>query len=143
MEEPDRLPKTFEIAEAQALLSKVVPLVEQLQGLQRSIIETSDCLERAAGRLSSGNGHPIRSIKEEMEKLATHQLQLIEAFQSAFKQLEGLGCLLKDLKAGLVDFYAARNEELVFLCWKLGEDSIQYWHTLESGFSGRRPLSEW
>jgi hypothetical protein len=47
---------------------------------------------------------------------------------------------VKDIDEGLVDFPALQNGETVLLCWKLGEDEIRYWHTLEGGFAGRRPL---
>ena len=58
------------------------------------------------------------------------------------QQLEDLGCLLKDLTTGLVDFYGTRRGELVFLCWKLGEDRIRFWHGLDEGYTGRQPLEE-
>jgi hypothetical protein len=48
---------------------------------------------------------------------------------------------VKDLTVGLVDFVALRDGREVYLCWKYGEDSIQYWHEIEAGFAGRRPIS--
>lgn len=141
MEQPPGRPeKIFIVSEADALLPKVIPLIEQLQGIQRSIMQTNEQLTEVTAKLSQGNGYPIRSLKEQVEKITKHQLQLIDAFQSALDQLEDLGCLLKDLHTGLVDFYALHNGELSFLCWKLGEDRIRFWHTLESGAAGRQPL---
>jgi hypothetical protein len=52
----------------------------------------------------------------------------------------GLGCLVKDLDTGLVDFLALREGEPVFLCWQLGEPRITHWHTVEGGFAGRQPI---
>jgi hypothetical protein len=72
--------------------------------------------------------------------LTRHQLQLLEAFESALKQLEDLGVVLKDLTTGLVDFHSLRGEELILLCWKLGEPRVQFWHTLDAGYAGRQPL---
>ena len=118
----------------------MAPLVSQLQSLMRSITETAHQLDEATGKLAHGNGYPLQEIRQEIERLTKHQLDLVEAFQSAFKQLEGLGCVLKDLSQGLVDFYTMRQAELVFLCWRLGEERIQFWHDLESGFTGRQPL---
>ncbi len=137
---PSQPPKTFTIEEAQALLPSVAPLIRQLQGLQRSIIQTNKELDEAVGKVSAGNGYPIQSVRTKLKELTKHQLQLIEAFQSALKQLEDLGCVLKDLNAGLVDFYSVRNGELVYLCWKLGEERIAFWHSLDAGFAGRQPL---
>jgi len=139
-EAADPSPKIFTVAEANALLPKIKPLIEQLQGLQRSIVETNTRLDDAVRKVSAGNGYPIASLKEQIKDMTKHQLQLIEAFQSALKQLEGVGCLLKDLNSGLIDFYSVRDNQPVFLCWKLGEDRIRFWHTLEDGYPGRQPL---
>ena len=133
-------PRTFTVSEANALLPQIIPLIEQLQGIQRSIAKTNQQLDEAIEKLSQGNGYPLKSLKEQIKELTTHQLQLVEAFQSALDQAEELGCLVKDLQLGLVDFYGMRNGELIFLCWKLGEDQIRYWHTLEAGYAGRQPL---
>jgi hypothetical protein len=134
------LPRTFTVEEANALLPQIKPLIEQLQGLQRSIVKTNQQLDEATAKLSQGNGYPVRSIKDKISELTKHQLQLIDAFQSALDQLEELGCLLKDLNIGLIDFYGLRGGELIFLCWKIGEDRIRYWHTLDSGYAGRQHL---
>ena len=139
-EAADPSPKTFTVAEANALLPSVKPLIEQLQGLQRSIVETNTRLDDAVTKVSAGNGYPIASLKEQITEMTTHQLQLIEAFQSALKQLESIGCLLKDLNSGLLDFYSVREGQPIFLCWKLGEEHIRFWHTLEDGYPGRQPL---
>ena len=136
----DRPQKIVTLSEAEALLPKVKPLIEQLQGLQRSIIQTNKQLDELVGKLSAGNGYPIQSLKTEIQHVTEHQLRLIEAFQSALQQLEDLGAMLKHVNAGLIDFYSTREGELIFLCWKLGEERIQFWHTLEDGFAGRRPL---
>ena len=139
-EAPDQPPKTFTPAEANALLPRVTPLIEQLQGLQRSIVQTNRQIDEVVVKVSGGNGFPIQSLKEQLKDLTKHQLQLIEAFQSTLQQLESLGCMLKDLSIGLVDFYGTRDGEPVLLCWKLGEDRVRFWHTLESGYAGRQPL---
>ena len=136
----DSSPKVFSVEEANQLLGQVAPLLQQLQGLQQSIARTNQELDEAVGKLSQGNGYPVKEIQQRVSELTQHQLNLIEAFQSALQQLENLGCLLKDLNTGLVDFYSMRSGELVFLCWKVGEEMIQFWHGLEDGFSGRQPL---
>lgn len=55
-------------------------------------------------------------------------------------ELEDIGCNFKGFEEGLVDFYALREDRLVFLCWKLGEDHITHWHEVDAGFAGRRPI---
>jgi hypothetical protein len=55
-------------------------------------------------------------------------------------ELESIGCLFKGFEEGLVDFYALKDDRLVVLCWKLGEDRIGHWHEVDAGFAGRRPI---
>lgn len=137
---PEPTPKTVTVAEAQALLPQVTPLIIQLQGIHRSLTETTDQITEITKKVSGGNGFSLQTVREQLKELSIHQLQLVEAFQSALEQLEEFGCMLKDLSIGLTDFHSIRDGEIILLCWKLGEPRIQYWHTLESGFAGRQPL---
>ena len=133
-------PKTVTLSEANALLLQVRPLLQQLQGLQRSIIQTNQRLDELVTKLATGNGYPIHAIKQQVQELTKHQLQLIEAFQSVLQQLEVVGCVLKDVEMGLVDFYSLRDGQLIFLCWKLDEDHIRFWHALDEGYAERQRL---
>jgi hypothetical protein len=56
------------------------------------------------------------------------------------QELEAVGCVFKGFDAGLVDFYSVREDRVVFLCWRLGEDRVTYWHDLDAGFAGRQPI---
>ena len=58
----------------------------------------------------------------------------------AAERLERLGVLVKDLDRGLVDFPALRDGEEVLLCWQVGEDEVAFWHGVDEGFAGRKPL---
>ena len=60
--------------------------------------------------------------------------------ESLIKAIVNLGVALKDIEQGLVDFPAERDGRIVFLCWKQGEDEIRFWHELDTGFAGRKPL---
>ena len=135
--QPDKI---FTPGEIDKLLPQVVPLVEQIQGLQRSILQTNEKMDQVISKLSAGNGYPIQSLKQQLEELTKHQLQLMEAFQSALEQLQTLGGTLKDVGKGLVDFYGLREGQLIWLCWHLGEKSVRFWHPLDEGFTGRKPL---
>jgi len=63
-----------------------------------------------------------------------------EALAEAVAQIESLGCFLKDVDQGLVDFPFDNGDEVAFLCWQYGEPHLIAWHSIESGFSGRQPL---
>ena len=132
--------KLFTVDEANRALADVIPLVQQLQGLQDSIVKTNQQLDEATKKVSQGNGYPIKELRKQIEELTKHQLHLLAAFQSALQQLESIGCVIKDLQEGLIDFYTMRNEEMVFLCWRQGEKAITFWHRVEDGFPGRQPI---
>lgn len=68
---------------------------------------------------------------------------LRQSFEALTSELTELGVELKDPLTGLIDFRAQRGEQEVYLCWRLGEDAVDHWHGLETGFAGRRPLSEY
>ena len=62
--------------------------------------------------------------------------------QEAINRILETGCVVKDLDEGLVDFPTLREGKEVYLCWKLGEERIGYWHGIEEGFAGRKPLDD-
>ena len=67
-------------------------------------------------------------------------LSLLSSLQSLVEDICYRGCHLKDLDSGLVDFPTIWEGREVYLCWKLGEPSVSYWHELEAGFAGRQSL---
>jgi hypothetical protein len=58
------------------------------------------------------------------------------------EHIEDSGCLVKDLDIGLIDFPAMLGQQQVFLCWKLGEPRIEFWHGVHEGFAGRKPIED-
>lgn len=67
---------------------------------------------------------------------------LMEALRDELKDIEALGVLIRSIEKGIVDFYSQKGGKAFFLCWSYGEPEILYWHDLEAGFQGRRPLQE-
>jgi hypothetical protein len=127
----------FTPEEANAALEQVRPLVEQLvAGRQEHAlaIERQEELERKIR--GNGGGIPpaeLASATAEVDALARRLSRLVDEIGSH-------GAQVKDLDSGLVDFPALRRGETVLLCWQLGEDEIAWWHGVEDGFGGRRPL---
>ena len=74
------------------------------------------------------------SLKRKVQSLARE----LDSYQ---RELDELGILLTDRRLGLVDFPSEMNGRRVLLCWRLGEPEVQYWHEVDTGFAGRRPLS--
>lgn len=71
--------------------------------------------------------------REEIEKLAKRISGYID-------ELSSIGCLFKGFEDGLVDFFGRRDDRDIFLCWRLGEVSVEHWHEVDTGFGGRQPL---
>jgi hypothetical protein len=67
---------------------------------------------------------------------------LIDALQEELTALQKAGCLVKGIEAGLADWYGKKEGRDIFLCWKLGEKEIGYWHEIEEGYTGRRTIIE-
>ena len=127
----------FTLEEASALLGQVRPLAESLVEHRRAFTVAAARRARLTARIS-GNGGDFdpqepRELDEELEREA-------QAVVRAIEELEALGVLVKDLDRGLVDFPSLREGEEVLLCWQVGEDEIGFWHGVEEGFAGRKPL---
>jgi hypothetical protein len=86
----------------------------------------------------------VIAIKNKTDGL-TNDDQMTDAMESLekeVKKLEDLGCILKDMSIGLVDFPAVRLGERVWLCWKLGEEHVTFWHSRHEGYAARKPVVE-
>ena len=132
--------KYFNREEAEELL----PLIENALIEARESKEKVEDLDRELGQATAkimvlGGSVPpygrLAATRAEREQFATQLKEALNRIQEA-------GCLVKDLDEGLVDFPALRGGEEVFFCWKLGEERIGYWHGLEEGFAGRKPLDD-
>jgi hypothetical protein len=88
--------------------------------------------------------HHVVAIKTEADiaKDDAEMARAMEKLEGEVKKLEELGCLLRDMSIGLVDFPAVRLGERVWLCWKLGEEHVKFWHTRHEGYGGRKPVEE-
>jgi hypothetical protein len=86
----------------------------------------------------------VIAIKKEADAVKDddEMTDAMERMEKEIKKLEELGCLLKDMSSGLVDFPAVRLGTRVWLCWKLTEERVAYWHTRDEGFAGRKPVVE-
>ena len=125
----------FTVDEANRTLPLVRRIVDDVVREHRVWQEKVVEHELASGASRADNPDPRAvALEREIQVLARE----IDGFQ---RELESLGIQLKDRRIGLIDFPSEMDGRLVLLCWSLGEDSIQYWHEMESGFDGRRPLT--
>ena len=73
-------------------------------------------------------------------KAGSEYVLLLQRFNASLSFIQELGCELKDLDQGLIDFPSYRDGKLVYLCWKRGEPRVEFWHDIEAGFAGRQRL---
>jgi len=132
--------KYFDRREAEELLPAIESFLEEAQKQKRALDSITAEISNAALRIMmlGGSLPPFAELnrkKNQREKVAEQLNQTVEEIQQT-------GCLVKDLDTGLVDFPSLRGGEKVYLCWKLGEERIGYWHGIEEGFAGRKPLDD-
>ncbi len=112
--------------EASARLPAVREAVLELRELREQLARVRSALERAGPAERPG-------LEQEAE-------QVVARMSEAVRRIEEAGGELKDLDLGLVDFLTLRAGQPVYYCWRLGEPEIRYWHGLEEGFAGRKPI---
>jgi hypothetical protein len=122
-------------------LDEAIATLAELRLLLTEIVEVGVLLSRA-GQVDpfqprarqNGHAHASPEAADDVaERLATRYRALVQ-------RVLDMGIELKDPTTGLVDFPSLRDGRVVYLCWRLGESSIEYWHDLEAGFAGRQPL---
>jgi hypothetical protein len=83
----------------------------------------------------------LHALRDDRDAIAAAQLRL-QRLERTVRQIDAWGITLRDIGMGLVDFPALANGRPIWLCWKLGEDDVTFWHELEAGIAGRKPLIE-
>ena len=126
----------FGIDGANERLSDVKPLLEQLKSDRDRVAEIQTELER--GRETNGSSEHADQLAE----LDREVRRLVRRMQEAVTQIDEWGVTLRDIPTGLIDFPALANGRPIWLCWRLGEDEIAWWHETNVGFDGRQPLTE-
>jgi hypothetical protein len=130
-------PRYFTLDEANDALDELRSVAEEMVARRHELVE-AQARRAALGAQVGGNGGDLTpsdfaEADAELEGAATALARCVERIQAA-------GVLVKDLDQGLLDFPALREGEEILLCWQVGEDDIRYWHGLEEGFAGRKPV---
>ena len=126
----------FTREEAEALLPAISVVLRKIQDGRKAILQTQEELD-ALRLQAAGNGHHLH---ERMMKLQRELSLHAQALRKLADELDSFGCELKDPDLGLIDFLSLRNGREIYLCWHLGEERINFWHYLHTGFAGRQPL---
>ena len=128
-------PRIYTVKEAEATLPLVREIVTDLLATHRRWTELVARYELLTGPLKAEEGEPLELIE-----LRDRAARDAERINTCLIELEGLGGVFKGFELGLVDFYALKDDRLILLCWKQGEEHITHWHEVDAGFAGRQPI---
>jgi hypothetical protein len=125
--------RLFSLDEANALLPELREILTELAGAMETLEQLEGELT-ALRRKVRQNGHNLSAEPLSREQSARETIARVVA------RVEEIGCELKDPRTGLIDFPSRREGRTIYLCWKLDEPAVRFWHPLETGFAGRQPL---
>jgi hypothetical protein len=132
--------RTFTVDEAQSLLPVLESLLKRAIEDKRSAEEVESDLSGLAQRIYLSGGMRVNStmVAKQRAEMEDH----LKRVRDSVAEIDSIGVQVKDLDSGLLDFPCRLDDQVVLLCWRLGEPSIEHWHTQEAGFKGRQPLDE-
>lgn len=132
--------KTFTLDEAQALLPILGSLLNRAMKGRKAAEAVQAQLSDLSRRIYLLGGMRIDTnvIAAQRAELEEHLKQVRETIA----EIDAIGVQVKDLETGQLDFPCRMEEEVVLLCWRLGEPSIDHWHTMDGGYKGRQPIDE-
>ena len=123
-----RFGRYFTLDDARAILPEIRDRLERISRTRADIRELAAELETAV----RGNGRS--------QETQPHFVKLVRELERLVGEVQERGVILRDLDTGLIDFPSIRDGDEIFLCYRLGEETIEFWHGLEEGFPGRKPL---
>ena len=134
------MPKRFTLPEAQGLIPEVSRLLREAVALKAEFDKAEEAFRASTERIMAMGGmnvdrDRVREVKVRRESAAARLPKAIERVQQ-------MGCVVKDLDIGLVDFPTLFRGAEVYLCWRLGEPAIQFWHGVDEGFAKRKAIDQ-
>jgi hypothetical protein len=138
MDHEEHEPRIFTLTEAERTRREIEPVLIEAIEVRRKIAPLDDELGAIAARIQWMGGMLV--AYEEAAKQRFERDRLAESLRLALDAIQATGCVIKDLDVGLLDFPAVMDQQEVYLCWRLGEERIRFWHRRDEGFSGRKPL---
>jgi hypothetical protein len=134
----DEESRIFSLRDAERLRVEIEPILIDAIEARRKLNEIDEELGKLAERAQQSGGLMIAHDKAARQRLEHNRLA--GAIETALEKIHATGCVVKDLEVGLLDFPARINGEAVYLCWRLGEDRIRFYHAQDEGFAGRKPI---
>jgi hypothetical protein len=132
-------PRVFTLTEAERVRREIEPFLVEAMDCRKTLLGLDNELSSVTSRIMLMGG--IIVPYERLSKLRQQHEQLADTLKSSINRIMETGCVIKDLELGLLDFPAVIDNQDVYLCWKLGEDRIRFYHRQDEGFAGRKPLN--
>jgi len=126
-EHHDRL---FTLGEANRLIPQLNSRLTSVKQARETLVRTKEDIRKASARAEYGGGSTVGAL----------YITSLQQVSANIKAIHEMGVVVKDLDMGLCDFPHLRDGRIVFLCWKLGEQEIRWWHETTSGYKDRCPL---
>lgn len=132
------MPRFFTLPEAERVLPEVERFLRRLIQLKQEYEMVDSELGGLVQRVTLIGG--MIAPRAKMAELRARKDTIARGLKSTIEGIQEIGCQLKDVDIGLVDFPTIYRDKEVYLCWKLGEPGIGFWHHVEDGYRGRRPI---
>ncbi len=134
------MPRFFTIHQAERLLPEVESTIREAIAAKSGYEQAEEEMQNFSRRIMMLGGVVVdhTRVLEHRDRRESSALLL----KAAMEKIEEIGCLVKDLDIGLIDFPTLLHGEEVYLCWKLGESGIHYWHGVHEGFQGRKAIDQ-
>jgi hypothetical protein len=132
--------KTFTIDEAQSLLPVLESLLKRAIEGKQAAEQVESGISELARRIYLSGGMKVDSgrVARQRAEMDAH----LKLARESIAEIDSIGVQVKDIEAGLLDFPCRLDDQVVLLCWRMGETSIEHWHTVDTGFQGRQPVDE-
>lgn len=132
--------KTFTLDEAQSLLPVVESLLKRAIEGKSAAQQVEERIAELSRRiyLTGGMRVDVAAVAKDRAEMEGH----LQRVSESIAEIDSIGVQVKDMDTGLLDFPCKVDDEVVLLCWRMGESAIEHWHTMDDGFKGRKPVDE-
>ena len=132
--------KTFTLDEAQSLLPVLESLLRRALDGKRAAEQMETDLSELSRRIYIAGGMRVNlaDVARQRAEMESH----LQTVRESISEIDAIGVQVKDLDSGLLDFPFRLDEDIVLLCWQMGETAIEHWHTVDAGFKGRQPVDD-
>jgi hypothetical protein len=136
MDHGENEPKLFSLKEAERARRELEPVLMEAMENRGKVADLDEQLSAVSNRIQMMGG--ITIDYQSVARVRAEYNRLISQIKDALDRIHATGCVVKDLDAGLLDFPAILKDEEVYLCWRVGEDRIRFYHRQDEGFAGRK-----